>query len=630
MWQRFTERARKVVFYAQEEAGRLGENFVGPEHLLLGLICEDDSVAARILERLRVSREIIRAEVLRHVTPGESQLGKDMQLTPRAKEAVDAAFAEAKRLKNNYIGSEHLLLGLIAEGGGLAARVLTGLGMTLDATRKQVENFQREAADKQASEELLTLDEAAKFLGTSKPTFYRLLGQDEIKGMKVGRQWRFRRADLIAYANRSPVAISAAPKEDLDMELAFFAEQLGQTEGDNGDGEAKTVRLSHQIIQMAIKAQASDIHLEPTRNDFGLRLRVDGLLQDTRRLPVSVRESLTARFKIMAEMDVTEKKLPQDGRIPVQHEGKDFDVRVATVPSIYGEAITLRILARQDNLLGLDTLGLAPEDLMQIRDALQRPNGVFLAVGPSGSGKTTLLYSCLQDLADGERKTVTIEDPVEYALPHVTQMQVNKKGGLTFPAGLRALMRQDPDVLLVSELPDGETATLMTQAALTGHMVLSALHVGDAPSALRRLMDLGLPAYSVTSSVVGVVAVRLCRRICEHCKAPADVTGGPIFRSVVQLAREGGYEVPSDAVFVRGAGCDRCTGRGYRGRMGLFEVLTMSDALAGALLRGADGEELTALAVSGGMRTLLADGIRKAVEGQTTVEEVLRVVAVSL
>ena len=629
MWQRFTERARKVVFYAQEEAGQLGENYVSTEHLLLGLIREDDSVAAKLLDRLGLSRDLIRAEVLRHVTPGEGQSGKDMMLTPRAKEVVDAAYAEAKGLKNNYIGSEHLLLGLIAEGGGLAARVLTEFGLTLDATREEVRKFQAEAEAKKASEELLTLDEAVKFLGTSKPTLYRLLGQDEIKGLKVGRQWRFRRADLIAYTERGPVAVSAAPKEDLDVELAFFHEQLGQTETENGDGEAKTVRLSHQILKLAIQAQASDIHLEPTRDDFGLRLRVDGVLQDTRRLPQSVRESLTARFKIMAEMDVTEKKLPQDGRIPVRIEDKDFDVRVATIPSHYGEAMTLRILARQDNLLGLDTLGLAPEDLRQIREALRRPNGVFLAVGPSGSGKTTLLYSCLQDLADGEKKTVTIEDPVEYALPHVTQMQVNKKGGLTFPAGLRALMRQDPDVLLVSELPDGETATLMAQAALTGHLVLSALPVGDAPSALRRLMDLGLPAYLVTSAVLGVVAVRLCRRACEHCKVPADVAAEPSLSTVIALAREGGYVVPPDTVFVRGAGCEQCRGRGYRGRVGLFEVLTMSDGLAGALLRGASGEELTALAVSGGMRTLLADGIRKAVEGQTTVQEALRVASFS-
>lgn len=345
------------------------------------------------------------------------------------------------------------------------------------------------------------------------------------------------------------------------MELAFFAEQLGQDGEGDGDGEAKTVRLSHQILQMAIKARASDIHLEPTRDDFGLRLRVDGGLQETRRLPLSVRESLTARFKIMADMDVTEKRLPQDGRIPVRQGDKDFDVRVATVPSVHGEAVTMRILAQQDNLLGLDTLGLALEDLMQIRDALQRPYGVFLAVGPSGSGKTTLLYSCLQDVADGEKKTVTIEDPVEYALPHVTQMQVNKKGGLTFPAGLRALLRQDPDVLMVSELPDGETATLMTQAALTGHLVLSALHVGDAPSALRRLMDLGLPAYLVTSAVLGIVALRLCRRVCEHCKAPADGADEPTLSYVVQLARKGGYEVPSDAVFVQGVGCDQCRPR---------------------------------------------------------------------
>ena len=282
---------------------------------------------------------------------------------------------------------------------------------------------------------------------------YRLLGQDEIKGLKVGRQWRFRRADLTAYMERGPVAVSAAPKEDLDMELAFFDSLLSESETDpSGDPEAKTIRLAHKIMQLAIQSKASDIHLEPNSADFLLRLRVDGVLQETRRLPSSTRESLTARFKTMAELDVSEKRLPQDGRIPVRHEDKDFDFRVAVIPSLHGEAVTMRILARQDVLLGLDKLGIAPEDLHQIRGFMQQPNGIVIATGPTGAGKTTLLYSCLQEVVGVQKKTMTVEDPVEFVLPYTTQTQVNKKAGLSFAAVLRSLLRQDPDVILVSEM----------------------------------------------------------------------------------------------------------------------------------------------------------------------------------
>lgn len=661
MWQRFTEHARKIVFYAQEEAGRLGENYVSTEHLLLGLVREEDNTAGRLLDRLGVSAGAVRAGVGAHVRRGEGRLGQDMQLTPAAKKVIDLAYDEARSLKNNYIGTEHLLLGLIREKGSPAGQVLAELGITLETAQEQLQQMQDKAAPSQDArtgntgstgwfarkppriqgeeaappsaaphEELLSLDEAVKFLGTSKPTLYRLLGQDEIKGLKVGRQWRFRRADLTAYMERGPVAVAAAPKEDLEMELAFFNEQLSQEDPDAEDAEAKTVRLAHKIMQLAIHSKASDIHLEPNADDLLLRLRVDGVLQETRRLPASTRESLTARFKTMAEMDTNEKRLPQDGRIPVQHDGKDYDFRVAVIPSMYGEAITLRILAKQDILLGLDKLGLAPEDLHQIRDLVHQPNGILVATGPTGSGKTTLLYSCLRETADAEKKTLTVEDPVEFVLPYTTQTQVNKRGGLTFPAVLRAFLRQDPDILLVGEVRDLETAKIAVEASLTGHLVLFPLHTGDAPSALLRLLDMGVAPYEVSATVAGVVATRLVRRVCEGCRQPVDLSGEPTLGYVAQLAKEGGYEIPDGAVFVRGAGCEQCRGRGYRGRTGLYEVLPMTEALAEAVLRRAPVEEMTDLAVAGGMRTLLADGIRKAVEGLTTIEEVMRVVTVSV
>jgi excisionase family DNA binding protein len=652
MWQRFTERARQVVFYAQEEAAALGEDYVSPYHLLLGITRVPESIGAVILKELGVSLDNVRASVEAQVQNGEGGSKRDMQLTSRARRVIDLAYDEARGLEHSYIGVEHILLGLLREGGDLAAKVLADLGVTLDAVREQLQQMQDKgsAPEKElpltgkmheltaymkaafatgtgkSSEELLSLDEAVKFLGTSKPTLYRLLGQDEIKGLKVGRQWRFRKADLIAYMERGPVAVTAAPKEDLDMELAFFAQQLSQEEPDtSGDPETKTIRLAHQIMQVAIGAKASDIHLEPNATDFLLRLRVDGVLQETRRLPASTRDSLTARFKMMAEIDTNEKRLPQDGRIPVRHDDKDFDFRVAVVPSMYGEAITMRILAKQDVMLGLDKLGIFPEDLRQLRDLLRLPNGIVVATGPTGSGKSTLLYSCLQEIVGVEKKTLTVEDPVELVLPYATQTQVNKKAGLTFATALRSFLRQDPDVIMVGEMRDLETAQITVEAALTGHLALTALHTNDAPSALLRLMDMGLEPYLIGATVTGIIATRLVRRVCENCKRPVDLSASPTLSYVAQLAAEGGYAIPDDAQFVAGAGCEQCRGRGYRGRAGLYEVLTMTEALTEAVLRRAPVEELTELAVSSGMRTLLADGIRKAVEGQTTVEEVMRV-----
>ena len=633
MWQRFTERARKAVFYAQEEAGKWGANFVGPEHLLLGLIREDDNLAGRILDQLGVKPESVRKAVQARLRPGDGGMGKDMALTPAAKQVVDGVFNEAKRLGDNYIGTEHLLLGMLREDFGIATEVLVELGVTPEGVCERLQQIRAESkleADK-SPEELLTLDEAVKFLGTSKPTLYRLLGQDEIKGLKVGRQWRFRRADLTAYMERGPVAVSAAPKEDLDMELAFFDSLLSESETDpSGDPEAKTIRLAHKIMQLAIQSKASDIHLEPNSADFLLRLRVDGVLQETRRLPSSTRESLTARFKTMAELDVSEKRLPQDGRIPVRHEDKDFDFRVAVIPSMHGEAVTMRILARQDVLLGLDKLGIAPEDLHQIRGFMQQPNGIVIATGPTGAGKTTLLYSCLQEVVGVQKKTMTVEDPVEFVLPYTTQTQVNKKAGLSFAAVLRSFLRQDPDVILVSEMRDLETAQIAVEVSLTGHLLLTSLHTGDAPSALLRLLDMGIEPYLVGATVAGVVATRLVRRVCDNCEQPVDLSAEPTLGYIAQLAAEGGYEIPADAVFVRGVGCEQCRGRGFRGRTGLYEVLPMTEALTEAILRRAPVEELTDIAVEGGMRTLLADGIRKAVEGLTTIEEVMRVVTVSV
>jgi len=285
MWQRFTERARQVVFHAQARAASVGTKQVESEHLLIAMTDVPECMAAVILERLGLRLDAVREEVEGRITIKESYANQDMALSPAAQKAVNLAYEEAKRLGRNYIGAEHLLLGILREKEGIAPQALAHLGVTLEAVREQLQQMQdsrKSPSDpllmSAAKEELLSLDEAVKFLGTSKPTLYRLLGQDEIKGLKVGRQWRFRRADLIAYMERGPVAVAAAPKEDLDMELAFFNEQLSQEDADAADPETKTVRLAHKIMQLAIGAKASDIHLEPNADDFLLRLRVDGVL----------------------------------------------------------------------------------------------------------------------------------------------------------------------------------------------------------------------------------------------------------------------------------------------------------------------------------------------------------------
>lgn len=643
MWQRFTEKARLIVFRAQEEARALEENFVGPEHLLLGMLVAEGNLGLRALERLNVEPEQIRAEIMRQVKRGADNEGKDMELTPRAKIVVDLAYEEARRMKNDWIGGEHLLLGLLLEKKSLAARVLIGLGLTLETVRQTVGELWAESALQNAigkpDEELLSLDEAVKFLGTSKPTLYRVLGQGDLKGLKVGRQWRFRKADLVAYMERSPAV--AAPHSDLDAALEFLTEQQRlQSVSDtppeseetrppepppaDEDAEKKTIRLAHKILQLAIARRVSDIHLEPTReegaNFLRLRYRVDGALQEILRLPFSVQEALTTRFKVMSDLNLNEKRVPQDGRIPVRHQGKDFDVRVSVVPSLFGEDIVMRIIVKSDVVLGLDNLGLADDDLGQIRGLLHQPNGLVIATGPTGSGKTTLMYSCLEELAQREVKTITVEDPIELPMPYTTQVEVNKRNGVTFAGALRSFLRQDPDIIYVGETGDPETAALAVEASLTGHLVLTTLHTNDAPSALTRLPEMGLESYLIAATVSGIVAQRLCRRICGDCKESYQVPARELMRFGLEP------DDPHQTITLsRGKGCDKCRQKGYRGRIGLFELLVMTDEIADLIVNHAPQAEIAAAARAAGMNNLWQDGLLKVLDGVTTPDEVLRV-----
>ena len=358
--------------------------------------------------------------------------------------------------------------------------------------------------------------------------------------------------------------------------------------------EAPVVRLVNLLLLEALQARASDVHLETYAGELRVRYRVDGVLQDAPSPPVHLAPAVISRLKIMADLDIAERRVPQDGRIRLRLQDRHVDVRVSTVPALHGESVVLRLLDASHGRIALDALGMSDETLARFRAVLRRPQGIVLATGPTGSGKTTTLYAAVDVLRTGREKILAVEDPVEYELPGVPQVPVNEKAGVTFASALRAMLRQDPDIMLVGEIRDRETAAIATQAALTGHLVLSTLHTNDAAGALTRLRELGVEPYLVSSTVEAVLAQRLVRSVCQSC---------------------------------RGAGCDACHGTGYLGRVGLHELLVMNDALRAAVQSGADTSALRRLAQADGMRTLQQEGERLVAAGVTSREEVLRVTA---
>ena len=380
--------------------------------------------------------------------------------------------------------------------------------------------------------------------------------------------------------------------------------------------EAPVIRLVNLLIAKAVEGRASDIHIEPFEGKLRVRYRIDGVLMDTESPPKRLQAAVISRVKLMAKMNIAERRLPQDGRIRMEVGGKDLDIRVSTVPTIYGESVVMRLLDRASVLLGLDELGFPEEAQHKFEALIRRPHGILLVTGPTGSGKTTTLYAALREINSVERKIITIEDPVEYQLEGVNQIQVKPKIGLTFASGLRHIVRQDPDVILVGEIRDRETAEIAIHAALTGHLVLSTLHTNDAAGAITRLLDMGIEDYLVSSTLVGVLAQRLVRRICSNCKAP-------------YVPEEGAFQHPAVGTrglrLFKGRGCPECHFTGYFDRMGIFELLVMEEDLQRLILEKADANVIREKAVGLGMKTLWQDGWAKVVAGITTLEEVLRV-----
>ncbi len=384
--------------------------------------------------------------------------------------------------------------------------------------------------------------------------------------------------------------------------------------------EAPVIRLVNLIITRAVEARASDIHIEPGESELRVRYRIDGVLQPVESPPPRFSAAVLSRIKLMARLNIAERRLPQDGRIGMAVRGRDIDLRVATSPTIAGERVTLRILDRGHLKLDFDALGFDASVRDPLRAVLAKPYGIFLVTGPTGSGKTTTLYTALLELNTGDANILTIEDPVEYQLPGISQVQVKPQIGLTFANALRSFLRQDPDIMMIGEIRDLETAQIAVQAALTGHLILSTVHTNDAASTITRLLDMGVEDYLLTSTINGIAAQRLVRTLCPHCSEAYEPLPEIVERmGLRELAPAGAM------VLKRAVGCAECGGTGYRGRSSIVEVLAISDALRQAILKNVDSSAIQKLAIESGMQTMRTHGLKKALGGSTSLEEVLRV-----
>ena len=381
--------------------------------------------------------------------------------------------------------------------------------------------------------------------------------------------------------------------------------------------EAPVIRMVNLIINRAVEQRASDIHVEPFENELKVRYRIDGVLHDVETPPRRLTAAIVSRIKIMAKLDIAERRLPQDGRIKLRMMGKEIDLRVSTLPTLHGESVVLRILDRSSIVVNLESLGFPEDTLSEFSQLIQRPYGMILVTGPTGSGKTTTLYGALDKINSPDKKIITIEDPVEYQLFGVNQIHVKPSIGLTFASGLRSIVRQDPDVIMVGEIRDAETAEIAIQAALTGHLVFSTLHTNDAAGAVSRLLEMGVENYLLASALLGVLAQRLVRRVCRRCAQPVELG--------VEVLREIGAHGAEHVNAVEGVGCEECAHTGYRGRSGIYEFLPVSDAIKGLILERASSGLIKDAAVKQGMRPLREDGWRNVRSGNTTVSEVVRV-----
>jgi type IV pilus assembly protein PilB len=416
---------------------------------------------------------------------------------------------------------------------------------------------------------------------------------------------------LISRLNRLDDMVQEAVEED-DDESPTEVVDLRESADD-----APVIKLVHSIVAQAVEQGASDVHFEPEGDEMRVRFRVDGVLASSATVPRRMVRGVVSRIKIMADLDISERRLPQDGRVGLTIEGRQIDIRVVTLPSVHGESVVLRILDKNSVVMELDKLGMSPGEEERYEAGFTQAYGAVLATGPTGSGKSTTLYAALQQINTTDKNIITIEDPVEYQVEGITQVQVHAKAGLTFATGLRSMMRADPDVIMVGEIRDAETATIAVEAALTGHLVLSTLHTNDAPTAITRLLEMGIEPFLVASAVDCVVAQRLARTLCATCKKrvllPAD-----------RLA-EAGFKVQYDLEAYEPVGCGRCGNSGYKGRTGVYEVMTVSGEIRDLILDRAPADRIAQVAMQQGMRRLRDDGLDKVRLGRTSIAEIARV-----
>ncbi|MGK7345702.1 MAG: type II secretion system ATPase GspE [Candidatus Nitrospinota bacterium M3_3B_026] len=406
-------------------------------------------------------------------------------------------------------------------------------------------------------------------------------------------------------------------EEDINQLVHGLPEDLLET-----SEEAPVIRLVNSVLVQAAKERASDIHVEPYERDLVVRLRVDGSLRDVAHPPKSLQPLIVSRIKVMAGLDIAEKRLPQDGRLKIVIAGKDIDIRISVIPTSHGERVVMRLLDKSSMLLGFKNIGMKGQVEKDFKKLIQAPHGILLVCGPTGSGKTTTLYTALSHINSPDKNIITVEDPVEYQLKGIGQMQVNTKIGLTFASGLRSILRQDPDIIMVGEIRDLETAQIAVQASLTGHLVFSTLHTNDAAGAVTRLEDMGIEPFLISSSLLGVMAQRLARVLCPACRRP--------YKPEPEHLRELGLSpafAPAGAVFHHPAGCEKCAGSGYRGRVGIFELLMVDENIRSLILKGADATGIRKTAAGKGFRTMREYGASLALEGVTSLEEVARVTA---
>ncbi len=451
----------------------------------------------------------------------------------------------------------------------------------------------------------LTRLEIAPLIASEKAIVDKLAAIDSAKGSSM--------EDIIQDAEKQR-------ENDEDASIETIKETLEEVNLDQlaaSSGEAPVIKLANLIVVQAIKDHASDVHLEPFEKTMRLRYRVDGVLIDATPPPKQMQLALASRFKIMSSLDIAERRLPQDGRMRVRVGGKDYDLRVSVLPTVHGEKIVLRVLDKTNLSASIDKLGLDAETFKQVKNAIEAPHGLILVTGPTGSGKTTTLYSALNELNNPIYNIVTVEDPVEFQIPGINQVPTKKEIGLTFANALRSILRQDPDIIMIGEIRDTETAEIAIEAALTGHQVLSTMHCNDAPGAIARLDDMGIAPFLISSSVILSCAQRLMRRICPHCKEP--VTYPPkMFEDLgIDPATLEGLQL------YRGRGCERCKNSGYSGRLAVIEAMTISDQIRKLVIARANTRELAKVAISQGMRTLRMVAMDRAREGVSTLEQVL-------